>query len=118
MYIIYFFASLLHSLVILSKVFQYKYGGVTTIGYLIKIQIKSICMSYVVKSIDLNQDTFNTSIDYHVILQYDPIYGYLQRLSSKIKRSKFQSANIIRDPNNVDLEDALNFQKTYAKVKI
>ena len=50
---------------------------VTTIRSLIRTQIESICMLYVVDSIDLNQDTFNVDVDYHIIPQYGPPSGYL-----------------------------------------
>ena len=70
-------------------------------------------MLYVVESNDLNQNTFNTSINYYVILQYDPLGGYLQRLSNKIREAKFHSVGMIRDPNGVDLEKTLSFQKSY-----
>ena len=108
-YVLYFLADLLHSLFVLSKVFHYKYVDVTTIGSLIKTQTESIRMLYVVDSTDLNQDTFNTNVDYHVIPQYGPHGGYLQRLSSEIRESRFHSVDMIRDPNGIDLEEAWNF---------
>ena len=114
-YVFYFLADLLHSLSVLSKIFQYKYVNVTTIGSLIRTQIESICMLYVIDSTDLNQDTFNANVGYHVIPQYGPPGGYLQRLSSEIRGSKFHSVDMIRDPNGIDLEEALNFQKSYAE---
>ena len=114
-YILYFLVDLLHSLAILFKVFQFKYVDVTTIGSLIRTMIESIRMLCVAKSIDLNQDTFNASVGYHVIPQYGRPSGYLQRLSSEIRGAKFHSVDMIRDPNGADLEEALNFQKSYAK---
>ena len=114
-YVLSFLVDLLHSLSILSKVFQYKYVDVTTIGSLIRIQIESIRMLYVVDSTDLNQDTFNANVDYHVIPQYGPPGGYLQKLSSEIRRSIFHSKDMIKDPKGIDLEEALNFQKSYAE---
>ena len=108
-YVLYFLADLLHSLSVLSKVFQYKYVDVTTIGSLIKTQIESICMLYIVNSTDLNQDTINANVSYHVIPQYGPPGGYLQRLSSEIRGSRYHSVDMIRDPNGIDLEEALNF---------
>ena len=50
---------------------------VTTIGSLIRTQIQSIRMLYVVDSIDLNQDTLNANVDYLVISQYGPPGEYL-----------------------------------------
>ena len=76
-YVLYFLADLLYSLVVLSKVFQYKYVDVTIIGCLIRTQIESICMLYVVDSTDSNEDTFNTNVGYHVIPQYGFLGGYL-----------------------------------------
>ena len=61
---------------------------VRTIRFLIKIQIECIYILYVVESTDLNQDSFNTSIDYHVISQYGPLMD-LQRFSSKLGRPNF-----------------------------
>ena len=87
-YILHFLADLLHNLAILFKVFQYKYVDVTTIRSLIRTQIESVCMLYMVESIDLNQDTFNVNIGYHIIPQYGAPSGYLQRLSSEIRGAK------------------------------
>ena len=84
---------------------------VTTVGSLIRTQIESIRMLYIVDNTDLNQDTFNVDVGYHIILQYGPLSGYLQRLSSEIRGSRFHSMDMIRDPNGIDLEKALNFQK-------
>ena len=101
-YVLYFLADLLHNLSILSKVFQYKYVDVTTIGSLIRTQIESIHMLYVVDSTNLNQDTFNANVGYYVIPQYGPPGGYLQRLSSEIRGSRFHYVDMIRDPNGID----------------
>ena len=114
-YVLYFLIELLHSLSFLSKVFQYKYVDVTTIGSLIRTQIESICMLYVIDCTNLNQDTFNIDVGYHIIPQYGPPSGYLQRLSSEIRGSRFHSVDMIRDPNGNDLEEALNFQNSYAE---
>ena len=108
-YVLYFLTDLLHNLFVLSKNFQYKYVNVTTIGSLIKIQVESIYMMYVVDSTDLNQDIFNANVGYHVILQYRPPDGYLQRLSSEIRGSKFHTIDMIRDLNGIDLKEAWNF---------
>ena len=63
----------------------------------------------------MNQDNFNTTIDFHIIPQYDPLGGCVQRLPSEIREAKFYSMNIIRDHSGGDLEKALNFQKSYSK---
>ena len=81
-----------------------------------RIQIESIRMLYVVNNTDMNQNTFNANVGYYVIPQYGPLGGYLQRLSSEIRGSRFHSVDMIRDPNGVDLKEALNFQKSYAEV--
>ena len=88
---------------------------VPTIGSLIRTQIESIYMLYIVDNTNLNQGTCNANVGYHVIPQYGPLGGYLQRLSSEIKKSGFHSVEMIRDPNEIDLEEALNFQKSYAE---
>ena len=88
---------------------------ITIVGSLIKTEIESIHMVYVVDKTNLNQDTFNVDVGYHIIPQYGLPSGYLQRLSSKIRRSKFHSMDMIRDSNGIDLEEALNFQKSYVE---
>ena len=60
-----------------------------------RTQIESICMLYVVDNTNLNQNTFNANVGYHVILQYGPPGGYLQRLSSEIRWSRFHSMDIV-----------------------
>ena len=60
-YILYFFADLLHGLTILSKIFQYNFVNITSIGSLVKTQIECIRMLYVVDNTDLNHETFNES---------------------------------------------------------
>ena len=85
------------------------------IGSLIKTQIEPIYILYVVEGIDINQDTFNANVGYHVIPQYGPLDGYLQRLSNEIRGARFHSINTIRDHNGTDLEETLNFQNLYAE---
>jgi len=113
-YILYFLANLLYGLTILSKIFQFKFVDVTSIGLLVRTQIESIHM-YIIDGIDLNQDTFNESFGYHVIPDHGPQGGYLQRLSSEIRGTKFHEIDMIRDRTCADLESALSFQKSYAK---
>ena len=114
-YILYFLADLLHGLTILSKIFQYKFVDITNIGSLVKTQIESIRMLYVVDNTDLNHETFNESYGYHVIPYHGPQGGYLQRLSSEIRGAKFHGIDMIRDNTGADLESALFFQKSYAE---
>ena len=109
--ILYFLAHLFHSLVVLFKVFQYKYVDITTIGSLIKTQIKSICMLYVVISIDLNQILL---IQVLVIISSHNMFLVVDTFKD-IQLAKFHSIDMIRDPNGADLEQTLNFQKSYAE---
>ena len=64
-------------------------------------------------SCDLNQDIFNSSSGFPIIPQFGPSCGYLQRLSSEIRGSKFHSIDLIQDPLGRDLESVLDFQKIY-----
>jgi len=114
-YILYFVADLLHGLSILCKIFQRKYVDVTTLGSIVRTEIESIRMLYIMENTDLNECTFNASTGYHVIPSFGPPNGYLMRLSSEIRGSKFHSIDMIRDRTGVDLEEALVFQKTYAE---
>ena len=72
-------------------------------------------MLYIVDCTNLSQDTFNANVGYHANLQYGPLGGYLQRLLSEIRGSRFHSVDMIKDPNGIDLEEALNFQKSYVE---
>ena len=108
-------AHLLHCLPILFKVFEYKYVDVITIGFLVGTQIDSIHILYVVENTNLDQDAFNANTNYHIIPQYGLPCRYLQRLSSEIRRAKFHFVHMIRDPNEIDLEEALSFQKSYVE---
>jgi hypothetical protein len=64
---------------------------------------------------DINQDTFNSSSGFPILLQFGPPCGYLQSLSSEIRYSKFHSIDLIQDPLGRDLQSALDFQKTYSE---
>jgi hypothetical protein len=72
-------------------------------------------MCFVINSCDFNQYTFNSPSGFPILPQFGPLCGYLQRLSSEIRGSKFHSIDLIRDPLGRDLESALDFQKTYSK---
>jgi len=103
---LYFLAWLLHGLIILSKILQYKFVDVTSIG----IQIESICMLYIIDSTNLNQDTFlNENYRYHVMPNYDSQGRKLQGLLRKIIGAKFNGTAMIKDGTSVDLESALPF---------
>lgn len=86
-----------------------------TIESIVKSEIATIRMYFVIDSCDLNQDTFNSSSGYLLLPQFGPPSGYLQRLSSEIRGSKFHSIDLIRDHLGRDLESALEFQKTYSE---
>ena len=75
----------------LSKIFQSKVVDISSIGSLVKTEITFIRMCFLVDSCDLNQDSFNPSTGFHVILEFGPLGGYLQRLPTEIWGSKFHS---------------------------
>jgi hypothetical protein len=114
-YILYFLADILKILSTLSKIFQSKLVDISSIGSIMKIEMASIKMCFLVDSCDLNQDSFNSSTGFHIIPEFGPPSGYLRRLPSEIRGSKFHSIDMVRDPSGADLETALNFQKLYAE---
>jgi hypothetical protein len=63
-----------------------------------------------VDSCDLNQDTFNPCTRFQIIPEFGPPSGYLRRVPSEIRGSKFHSIDIVRDASGANLEAALNFQ--------
>ena len=107
---------MLHMLSKLSKIFQNKLVDISSIGSIVKTKIASIRMYFLIDSCDLNQDTFNPSTYFHVILEFGPVGGYFCRLPIEIQGSKFHSIQMTRDPSKADLEVALSFQRCYAKV--
>lgn len=90
-----FLADLLHVLTILSKILQYKFVDVTDIRLLVKAEIESICMLYLVGNLDLNEDTFHEN------------FGHLQRLSYEISCAKFYEIDKIMNKLCVDLVGTL-----------
>ena len=96
-YILYFLADLLHGLSILCKKFQCKYGDVTILGSIVRTEIESIRMLYIMENIVLNECTFNENTCYHVISSFARPNGYLMRLSSEIRGAKFHFVDMIRD---------------------
>jgi hypothetical protein len=114
-YILYFLADILKMLSILSKIFQSKLVDISSIGSIVKTEMASIRMCFLVDSCDLNQDTFNPCTGFHIIPEFGPPGGYLRRLPSEIRGSKFHSIDMVRDASGADLEAALNFQKLYAE---
>ena len=96
-YILYFLADLLHVLSILCKILQRKYVDVTTLGLIVRTEIESIRMLYIMENINLNECTFNENTCYHVIPSFGPPNGYLMRLSSAIRGAQFHYVDMIRD---------------------
>jgi hypothetical protein len=99
----------------LSKIFQSKLVDVSCVGSIVKTEIASIRMCFLIDSCDLNQDTFNPDIGFHIIPEFGPPSGYLRRLASEIRGAKFHTIEMVRDPNGADLEAALSFQKMYVE---
>ena len=87
----------------LSKIFQCKLVDISCLGSIVKSEIATIRMCFLVDVCDLNQETFNLSLGFHVIPEFGPLGGFLMRLSSEIRGSKFHSVDMIRDPSEVDL---------------
>ena len=114
-YILYFLANILKMLSTLSKIFQSKLVDISSLGSIVKIEMASIRMCFFVDSCDLNQDTFNPSTSFQIILEYGPPDGYLCCLLSKIRESRFHSIDMIINAYGVDLKVALNFQKLYVE---
>ena len=75
-----------------------------------KNKIATIRMCFLTDACDLNHKTFNTSLGFHVIPKSETQGGFLKRLSSEIRGSKFHSVDMTRDPSGVDLEVALSFK--------
>ena len=108
-YFLYFLANILYGLSVLSKAFQYKHVNVSTVGTLIKAEITSIRMLFIIESTNLNESTFNEETGYHIIPDFGPPGGYLKRLSSEIRGAKYHDILMIRDRTGVDLENAITF---------
>jgi hypothetical protein len=102
----------------LSKIFQCKLVDISCLGSIVKSEIATIRMCFLVDACDLNHDTFNPSLRFHVILEFGPPGGFLRRLSSEFRGSKFHSVDMIWDPSGVNLKVALDlsFQRLYAQV--
>ena len=101
-YYLYCLADILYGLLVLSKTFQYKHVDVSTVGALVKTEITSICMLFIIESTDLNASTFNEKTYYHIISDFGPHGGYLKRLSSKIRGAKYHDILMIRDRTRTD----------------
>lgn len=88
-YILYFLTDILHSLAMLSKVFQLKFVDVITIGSIVRTKVAQIRLLFIIDTCDLNADVFNESTGFHVLPDYGPDDGYLRRLQSKLRGSMF-----------------------------
>lgn len=90
-YCLYFLADILHNLSTLSRLFLQKFVDISSIGSVVKTQVAELKMLYVTKSTNLNVDTFNESTWFHILPDSGPHGGYLKRLSSVIRGSKFHT---------------------------
>lgn len=79
------------------------------VGFIIKTDITQIRMFLIEHTQDLNVTFLNEELDYHIILEFKPIGGYLHQLNSKIRGQKFYNINIVHDPNGWNLIEALKF---------
>ena len=107
-YVLYFRANILQMLGKLSKIFKCMLRDISCLwsnAYgIVKNEIATIRMHFLLDVCDLNQDTLNPSLGFHVIPEFGPRCGFLRHLSSEIKGSKFHSVDMIRDPSGTDLE--------------
>ena len=71
-------------------------------------------MFFIEKTTDLNSETFNEKTEYYIIPKFGPQGGYLRKLSSEIRGSKFHEVEMIRDRTGQNLIDAVIFQKYFA----
>jgi hypothetical protein len=108
-YILYFLADILHSLGMLSKVFQLKFVNVTTVGNIVHTEVAQIRIMFIVDSCYLNVDVFNDSTGYHVLPDYSLHGGYLKRLQFEVRGSMFHSFQMTRSRLGTDLKDVLMF---------
>ena len=114
-YILFFLADILHSLAMLSKVFQNKFVDVSSIGSIIRSEIVQIRMLFIVESCDLNAATFNEDTGFHLLPEYGPHGGYLKRLQSEIRGKMFHGFEMKRCRLGTDLGEALDFQRAFAE---
>jgi len=114
-YIFYFLVDILHSLALLSKVFQNKFVDVTTIGSIVHSKIAQIRMMFIVDSTNLNASTFNEDIWYHVIPEYGLLGGHLRKLQFEIHGKMYHGFEMDRCRLGIDFEEALEFQRAFAE---
>ena len=114
-YILYFLVDILHSLAMLSKIFQMKFVDVITVGSIMRTEVAQICMMFIVDSYDLNADVFNEFIGYHVLLDYGPHGRYLKRLQSEVRVSMFHNFQMTWSRFGIDLKKTLMVQKNFTQ---
>jgi hypothetical protein len=68
---------------------------VTTLGSIVRIEIESNFILYIMEDTDLNECTFNENTCYHVFPNFRPSNGYLMRLSNEIEGAKFHYVDMI-----------------------
>lgn len=66
-YVFYFFANILHVLSMLSPLFQNKIVCIAIIGSVVNTNIVQIHMIFTEDTTDLNNETFNEQIGYHIL---------------------------------------------------
>jgi hypothetical protein len=66
-YVLYFLADILQMLGKLSKIFQCKLVDISCLGSIMKSEIATIRMCFLVDACDLNQEYFNPSLGFHVL---------------------------------------------------
>jgi hypothetical protein len=75
-------------------------------------------MLYVIESANVNMDTFNESIGFHILPNFGPHGGYLKWLFSEIRSNKYHNVEMIRDSTGANLEGALMFQKNLTEAVV
>ena len=75
----------------------------------------SIRMLYIMENIDINDCTFTENTGYYVIPSFGPPNGYIMRLSSEIRGTKFHFVYMIKNRTGAYLEEAFVFQSVYAE---
>jgi len=117
-YVLYFLVDILYILSKLSRIFQINFlTFCLLIRSIVKTKITSIRLCFLIDYFDLNHDTFNSRVDFHVKFEFKPLPIYLRCLHRKTWGDKFHSIQISKDPSRIDLEIALSIQKLSTKVR-
>ena len=72
-------------------------------------------MLIIIEQTDLNDSIFNENAGYHVIPEYGPLGGHLQKLSSEIHEKMFYGFKMDRSRLVDDFEEALKFQRAFVE---